>query len=332
MQQRRTEKARRLYELAEGQGGYFTAADAKACGYDYPHQHFHVKQENWIRVDHGIYRLKRFPAAKHEDLIRWWLWSRKKGVISHETAAAVYELGDLLPAKVHLTVPVGFRKKLVRAVVLHKARLEPFEINHRHGFPITSPLRTVIDLAKAHLDPERLSAVVKDAVREGLIRSRDLLDILSKMPKGIDPSTQATLQLAVTVGWEGRYADRLPPSDVPQVREASPQWNRSGRNIREILAEVSSGLKRIYGKQLKGVYLFGSYARGDADRESDLDILVVLENFEHYAREVDRTGKLIADLSLKYGLSISQVFMREREWIHGDTPFLSNVRDEAVPA
>ena len=332
MQQRVTQKARRLYELAEGQGGYFTAADARTFGYDYPHQHFHVKRGNWIRVDHGIYRLKRFPAAKHEDLVRWWLWSRKKGVISHETAAAVYELGDLLPARVHLIVPVGFRKKPVRAVVLHKATLDPSEVNQQDGFPITSPLRTVIDLAKAHLDPERLSAVVKDAVRKGLVRPGDLLATLSKMPKGIDPSTQATLQLAATVGSEGEYTARPASNAPPQIREASPQWRQSGINIRAILAEVSSGLKRIYGEKLKGVYLFGSYARGDADRESDLDILVVLANFEHYAREVDRTGELIANLSLKYGVSISQVFIRERDWMHGDTPFLSNVRDEAVPA
>lgn len=192
----RAERSHRLFEVAESQQGYFTSTDARSLGYDYPHQHFHVKKGNWIRVDHGIYRLKHFPAANHEDLIRWWLWTRKKGVISHETAAAVYELGDLLPARVHLTVPVGFRKRPARALVLHKAKLDPSEINRRDGFPITSPLRTVTDLAKARLDPERLSAVVKDAVRKGLIRSRELLEVLSKMPEGIDPSTQATLQLA----------------------------------------------------------------------------------------------------------------------------------------
>ena len=192
----RAERSHRLFEVAENQQGYFTSTDAKSLGYNYPHQHFHVKKGNWIRVDHGIYRLKHFPAASHEDLIRWWLWTRKKGVISHETAAAVYELGDLLPPRVHLTVPAGFRKRPVKAIVLHKAKLEPSEIDRRDGLPITSPLRTIMDLAKARLDPERLSAVVKDAFRKGLIRSRELLDALAKMPKGIDPSTQAVLQLA----------------------------------------------------------------------------------------------------------------------------------------
>ena len=40
---------------------------------------------------------------------------------------------------------------------------------------------------------------------------------------------------------------------------------------------------------------------------------------------------LAADLSLKYGVTVSLVFLREHEWLKGDTPFLSNVRDEAIP-
>ena len=101
--------------------------------------------------------------------------------------------------------------------------------------------------------------------------------------------------------------------------------------IQDIVNELKAGLRLIYGEQLARVYLFGSYARGDADRESDIDVLVVLKDFERYPREVRRTSQLVADLSLKLGATISPVFMREREWLHGDTPFLANVRDEAIP-
>jgi predicted transcriptional regulator of viral defense system len=187
----------RLYTLAERQGGYFTAADAKAAGYDYPLQHFHVQRGNWIRVDRGTFRLKRFPSVDHDDLIRWWLWTRKLGVISHESAATVYDVGEILPAKVHLTVPPGFRKKTVGGVALHRAPLHAREVDVRDGFPVTTPLRTILDLAEARLDPDRLTAVVKAALRKGLVDRRAVLDVLATMPKHIDPSTQVTLQLAV---------------------------------------------------------------------------------------------------------------------------------------
>ncbi len=326
----RTEKSRQLFQVAESQQGYFTSADAKRLGYDYPHQFFHVKRGNWVRVDHGIYRLKKFPAAPHEDLMRWWLWSRKKAVISHETAAALYELGDLLPSKIHLTVPPEFRKRPPKHLVLHRARLLKSEIEKRDDLLVTTPLRTVLDLARAHLDDERLSAVTHGAIQKGLLHRKDLFETLAKMPKGVAPSTHATLRIAATVNGDTEYVDNAAAHDFPQVRESTVRLVQSRLAIRDILREIRHGLQVIYGEQLRGVYLFGSYSRGDADEESDLDILVVLQDFARYALEVDRTAELAAELSLKYSVTVSLVFFREREWLHGDTAFLSNVRDEAV--
>jgi len=102
--------------------------------------------------------------------------------------------------------------------------------------------------------------------------------------------------------------------------------------LKALLAELKAGLQAIYGDRLKGVYLYGSYARGEADPESDLDVLVVLDRIDRYAAEVDRTGQLGAELSLKYSVSISKVYLSESSWLHGDTPFLSNVREEALAA
>ncbi|MEX0802495.1 MAG: nucleotidyltransferase domain-containing protein [Candidatus Binatia bacterium] len=328
----RVEKSHRLFEVAESQQGYFTSADAKSLGYDYPHQHFHVKHGNWIRVDHGIYRLKKFPAAAHEDLMRWWLWSRKKAVISHESAAALYELGDLLPSKIHLTVPPNFRKSPAKGVILHKAELSDSEVEKRDDLPVTTPLRIVLDLARSHLDDERLTTVAKDSIRKGLLSRKELLQELAKIEEGIDPIAQTTLRLAARVEGESQYVDRSTLDDSPRVRETSILTIQPELAIEDLLSELKTGLRLVYGKQLKGIFLFGSYARGEADRESDFDVLVVLQDFKRYALEVDRTAELTADLSLKHGVTISPVFFREDEWLHDTTPFLSNVRDEAVPA
>jgi predicted nucleotidyltransferase len=328
----KVDRSNRLFEIAETQQGYFTSTDAKSLGYDYPHQHFHVKKGNWIRVDHGIFRLKNFPAARNEDLIRWWLWTRKKGVLSHDTAAAVYELGDILPARVHLTVPPGFRKKIPKGVMLHKAKLVAADFEMREGFPVTKPLRTIADLTLSHIDPERLSAVIKDALQQGFVEKKDLLALSSKLSKKSERSAQEILDIAIAETDQTTGTRRPTGIEMPRDSETAAEWKQNRVDIRFLLPELKSGLQSVYGKQLNGVYLFGSYARGEEDPESDLDILVVLQAFDRYALEVDRTGALAADLSLKYGVSVSLVFMREPEWLRGDTPFLSNVRDEAVPA
>ena len=103
-------------------------------------------------------------------------------------------------------------------------------------------------------------------------------------------------------------------------------------NVQPLLTELRQELSRIYRSRLKGVYLFGSYARGDYCTESDIDILIVLSNFDRYGAEIDRTSDIASDLSLKHNLSISMVFVRETDWMDADTPLLRNARQEAIPA
>ncbi len=102
--------------------------------------------------------------------------------------------------------------------------------------------------------------------------------------------------------------------------------------VEDVLAELRQGLAEIYGDRLKGLYVFGSYARGKAAPDSDLDILIVLDQVESYSLEIKRTSHLMAGLSLDSGICLSRVFVAESEWQTGQTPFLHNVREEAVSA
>ena len=98
------------------------------------------------------------------------------------------------------------------------------------------------------------------------------------------------------------------------------------------MSELKNELMPLYGKRLKGLYLFGSYARGDARPDSDLDVLLVLDSIPSYSAEVDRTSELIARVSLDSGISVSRVFVSEESWLSQSSPFLANVRGEAVAA
>lgn len=102
--------------------------------------------------------------------------------------------------------------------------------------------------------------------------------------------------------------------------------------LKSLLEELKAGLQSRHGSRLHGVYLYGSYARDEESRESDVDVLIVLDAIPSYAAEVDRTGALIAALSLKYSVSISRVFVSQRDWLQGQSPFLLNAREEAIAA
>ena len=99
-----------------------------------------------------------------------------------------------------------------------------------------------------------------------------------------------------------------------------------------LLEELRTNLGLLYQSRLQGVYLFRSYARGDEQPQSDFDLLIVLDEIPAYAAELDRTSVLISTLSIKYGVSVSRVFVSEHDWKHGEGPFLDSTREKAIPA
>ncbi|MEJ5312638.1 MAG: type IV toxin-antitoxin system AbiEi family antitoxin domain-containing protein [Anaerolineae bacterium] len=189
------ENLQQLYALAEAQGGYFTAAQARKAGYAYSQQHFHVARGTWVRVERGIFRLRNFPPDEHEDLIRLTLWSRTQQgqpqvVASHETALALHALSDVLSARIHLTAPPGFRKPAPSGCVLHRAALAAAEIEVRTGYRVTTPLRTLLDVADSPLSQEHLDKAVSQALERGMVR-RAALETAPCTPTARQRLTQA---------------------------------------------------------------------------------------------------------------------------------------------
>lgn len=181
-------RAERLFEIADGQAGYFTAGQAREAGYDYRLQHYHKKRGHWIPEGHGLFRLSRYQEGEHEDLARLSLWSRNRegvlqAVVSHETALRLHGLSDLMPEKVHLSVPRGFRKQPPEGVVLHKTDLSEADAeDHQDGFRVTTPLRTILDVARSRdISPEHLESAVREAVARGLVRRKRLREELSRL-------------------------------------------------------------------------------------------------------------------------------------------------------
>lgn len=177
MAQSHREAFRRLFELAEQQQGFFTAKQAKSAGFAENTHPYHVQVGNWIREHRGIYRLALFPTADRPDLVLWALWSRNRqeeveGVYSHHTAISLFDLSDLNPAKLHMTVPKDFRRSTDTPgiLALHYADLPESDVQAAQGYRITRPLRTIIDLIEGGtVEKQFISQALRQAVDRGLV-------------------------------------------------------------------------------------------------------------------------------------------------------------------
>lgn len=95
-----------LFGTASEQGGYFTAEQARACGYGFALLSHHAKTGRFIRVRRGLYRLREYPSSPREDVLAAWLALGKDvAVVSHESALDLLDLSDVIPDAAHLTVP-----------------------------------------------------------------------------------------------------------------------------------------------------------------------------------------------------------------------------------
>lgn len=103
-------------------------------------------------------------------------------------------------------------------------------------------------------------------------------------------------------------------------------------NLKTVLDEFKAELRWLYGDRLKDIILYGSYARGDARDESDIDVMVVLRDVVAPGREIDRMIDVITDINLKYGVLLAVVPVSEEKFLGVNSPLLLNVRREGVPA
>lgn len=169
-----------LYACASAQEGLFSTRQAAEAGYSPQLLAKYLGNGRVVRIRRGVYRLVHFPVGEHEDLVTVWLWSDRAGVFSHETALALHQLSDVLPARVHLSLPEAWRHRRLRVpagVVVHHADVGERDRAWVGPVPVTAPRRTLADCAASNVSPETLEQATRDALRRGIVSRADLAGI-----------------------------------------------------------------------------------------------------------------------------------------------------------
>ena len=172
-----------LFEAAVGQDGHFTTKQGADAGYSPQLLQKYLKNGRVIRVRRGVYRIVHFPAGEHEDLATIWLWSEKEGVLSHETALMLQDLSDVLPSKMHLTLPTAWAKRRLRipmGVIVHHGDVPTGERIDIGPVPVTNARRTLFDCVDAHVSPELVEAALRQARDRKLVDRSDVKAIRAR--------------------------------------------------------------------------------------------------------------------------------------------------------
>jgi predicted transcriptional regulator of viral defense system len=165
-----------LFEVAAGQNGFVTTEDARELGATAQvlvdmHRHGLVD-----RVGHGVYRFRAFPSGPLDELMQATLWPRRLGVISHDSALDLWDLCDVNPPKIHVTVPKSarVRRKAPRLYEIHVRDLDPADITRVEGIAVVTPMRAILDGLERHLDKRLIGQALDAARRRGLITKTEL--------------------------------------------------------------------------------------------------------------------------------------------------------------
>lgn len=164
-----------LADIAAGQWGLITTAQARAVGQSAQTVARLAEQGVLERLTHGVYRLAGTPADSRDDLRAAWLALSPRRtvaerlrddipeVVSHRSAAQLFEFGDI-EADLHEFTIAGRRQTRRPDVRFHRSQLTAHDWTVVDGLPVTTAVRTIGDLADRRLDGGHLAGVVRDAL------------------------------------------------------------------------------------------------------------------------------------------------------------------------
>lgn len=127
---------------------------------------------------------------------------------------------------------------------------------------------------------------------------------------------------------ESGHPNRGRPS--PAAHATLQGMSGETRTLEDVIRELDGGLRELYGERHRGLVLYGSHARGEADEGSDVDLLLLLEGQVQVGREIRRSSDLVASLSLESSRVLSLIPVSVEDYRASSDPYLVNARREGA--
>jgi predicted transcriptional regulator of viral defense system len=178
----------RLREVALDQHGFVTSRQAKEEGVN-PIELVKLAARGRLeRAAHGVYRVPQVPGGRWENWALAVLWTGvAEACLSHETALAAWDISDINPDRIHVTIPKT--KRLRRAggewYVIHRADLEPRQRTWFEQIPVTDVRTTIADCIDWGV-PTYLIKQAFDRTDDTSLLLRDDRDELVRQPEARD--------------------------------------------------------------------------------------------------------------------------------------------------
>ncbi|RMB77128.1 hypothetical protein AYK61_12155 [Rhodococcus sp. SBT000017] len=178
-----------LADLSSEQWGLFTMAQAKGLGFSAQQIARMAKSGTVERIRHGAYRVGGAPSVPSEQLRAAWMMiepsvtvgerlrDESPAVVTHRSAAWLHGLGDV-DADVMEFATAKRRQSRLPDVRYRVASYEKDAWTLADGLPVTTVLRTIVDLAAGHLDGGHLAGIVRDAVVTNRVDSESASEAL----------------------------------------------------------------------------------------------------------------------------------------------------------
>lgn len=179
---RRRPNRRRLFEFADARRGVFLTVEAKEVGFSSTALAYGVKRGDYRRIAHGVYRLVDYPMSPEDRMVEVAAILGPAAVISHESALALYDVCDVDPTQIHVTLPRSqrFRVRAIPDADVHTTNDDRADGGvQRHGYRISTLERAIVDSARTGTDPKQIEMAVRTARRKGLLSEAELAKQLS---------------------------------------------------------------------------------------------------------------------------------------------------------